>query len=120
MFSFLSQEDIAEGWKIFFKRKKYKKNIETNIYLSQLPPHLWDKVNNSNNNIIVDKIFKYNLIRTQHDDKVLELYNEIKLNYSQRNIDLIKELYKYCSSINISGWIMIKAKEILNINQIYI
>jgi len=111
MFSFLTQEEIAEGWQIFMKKKKYNKHIETNIYLSELPPHLWNKINNTKSNIIIDKIFKYNLITTKYDNKVQELYNEIKLNH--KNIEVIKELYKFCLSINISGWIMIRAKEIL-------
>lgn len=110
MLSFLSQEDIAEGWNIYIKKKKYKNLMETNIYLSQLPPQLWSKINN--NTYVIDRIFKYNLIKTEHDDKVLKLYEEIMHKY--KNIKLINELYKYCSSINISGWIMIKTKQILN------
>jgi hypothetical protein len=117
MFSLLSQEDLAEDWRIVMN-KRYKENIEIDIYLSQLPPHVWNKLPMHlwnilpNDNIIIDKLFKYKIIKTSHDNKVLDLYNEIISKY--KNLKVIEELYKYCLSVNISGWIMIKTKNILN------
>jgi hypothetical protein len=112
MFSFLTQEDIADGWQIAIRKKKYKTNMEKDIYLSQLPPHLWYKLNLTTDDIIHDRIFKYKIIKTPHDDKVLELYNLIFDKY--KNLKSINELYKYCLSININGWLMIKTKNIIN------
>ena len=108
MFSLLSQEEIANDWKTVVKKKKYKEFVETTIYLSELPPHLWNKINED---IIIDGPFKYKLNKTPHDDKIKELYNEI--NKDIKNINLIKELYNYCVSINISSWITIRAREII-------
>ena len=110
MYSLLSQHDLAEGWKLVMNRKKYKNLINEDIYLSQLPPYLWSKINN-NNNIVNDKVFNYILKKTAHDNKVIELYNEITSNY--KNITIIKDLYKYCKCANISGWLMIKASDII-------
>ena len=111
MFSLLTQEDIADDWKTVIKKKKYKELIETEIKLYELPPHLW-KQYNIDNDIIIDGPFKYKLIKTDYDDKILQLYNEI--NKENKNIILIKELYEYCISINITSWLIIKVKDFLN------
>jgi hypothetical protein len=114
MFSLLTQEDIADGWNIVMKKKKYKDCIEAKIYLSQLPPHLWKiliKHYPIKQNIIIDKVFKFKLKKSKYDDKVIELFNAIMSN--NKNINYIEELYNYCLSNNILGWLMIKTKEIL-------
>lgn len=120
MINFLSQNDLADGWTTVVKRKKYNTILETTIYLSELPPHLWSQISLSNitdDKILVkDKAFKYNIIKTQHDDKVLELYNEINKEYY--NLNKIKELYNYCKHNNIAGWIMIKTETILKFDSI--
>ena len=109
MFSLLTQEDIADGWNIVMKKKKYKECVEAKIYLSQLPPHLWKT--SPIQNTIIDKVFKYKLKKSKYDDKVIELYNAIMSN--NKNINQIEELYNYCISNNILGWLIIKTKEIL-------
>jgi hypothetical protein len=111
MFSLLTQDDIANNWKTVIKKKKYKEFIESEIKLYELPSHLW-KDNKINDNIIIDGPFKYNLVKTDYDEKILQLYNEI--NKEDKNIILIKELYDYCISLNISSWLLIKAKDIIN------
>ena len=112
MLNFLSQCDLAEGWNISMKRKKYKNQLETNIYLSNLPPHLFHKFDETYM-IINDRGLKYNIIKTKHDTKVFELYNELNKNII--NIIKIKELYNYCKSNNINGWLIINVEKLINL-----
>lgn len=108
--SVLSQEDLASGWKIHTAKKKYKEVKEINIYLYELPPDLFKFFNDTY--LITHKLFKYNIMKTIHDDKILQLYLEI--NNKIKNIELITELYNYCISNDISGWLIINTKELLN------
>jgi len=109
MYNILSQEDIANGWKLIMKKRKYKEHIEVNINLSQLPDGLWNKI--SNENIVIDCAFKYIINKSSNDDKIIELYNTITNKNPQLNI--IKELYNECLANKVSGWIMIKANNII-------
>jgi hypothetical protein len=107
----ISQEEIAEGWKQVYKKKKNFIN-HFNIYLSQLPPHLWNKLT------IEEKYYKakdyyihYSVNKTKHDSFVFDLYTEINKRYYCKN--RLKELLKYCLSNNITGWLIIKTQELL-------
>ena len=108
--SVLSQEELASGWKIHTPKKKYKEVKEISIPLYELPPDLFKFFNDTY--LITYKLFKYNIIKTIHDDKILQLYMEI--NNKIQNIELITELYNYCISNNISGWLIINTNKLLN------
>ena len=128
----ISQEDIADGWKIILpsKYKKYKiNNNDTseessynnqihhfNISLSELPPHLWNKpiikkylysddLDENNCFTIIDKIYVYSINKTEHYEKIYSLHNEF--NKYIKNNNYIIDLYNYCYENNIKGWLMI-------------
>jgi hypothetical protein len=124
----LSNDELAENWQLKLPNKfKHKQTYHFSIYLSELPPYLWEKFFNnikSKNNVIIDNkifypiindnIYTYSIKQTQYDDDVINLYNEIiKIEY---NINNINKLYNNLKHLNMKGWINIKTKQILNIN----
>jgi hypothetical protein len=121
----ISQEEIAEGWKLKLPYKRVNQdNINIIINLSELPPHLWniyiDKILYNNNDDIYikiyDKILLYNIIKSEHNDLLLNLYNEINKLYPHKK--KLIEYYNYCKINNINGWIIIKLEKLLFSNNL--
>ena len=120
-FDKLSQEELADEWIQVLPRKFYAKEIHHfNISLAELPHHLWKfldlynlfKTDNDNIITINDKIFKYSIQKSEHNVLIYNLYLELKSKYKDNN--KILELYNYCKTNNIRGWLMIKAKKLLS------
>jgi hypothetical protein len=115
----LSQDELAEGWKLVLPSKKHYSTIHHfSVYLSQLPSHLWTKVHfnvkNDESNYykkIKDNIYEYSVKRSKYDYDVLRLYRE--LNKVSPNKQLIDYLYHSLEVNNVRGWLMLRAKQYL-------
>jgi hypothetical protein len=105
----LSQKDIADGWNLVLPTKYNHSTIHHfNIYLYQLPPHLWGKLNyNVENKKICDNIYQYSIKQTKHDNNVLKLYSELLKKYPNKYV--VTKLYNYLEENHISGWLMMRA-----------
>ena len=114
----LTQNDLAENWQMVLpkKTKKITKHY-FNIYLSQLPSHLWSRVNYNKTitiddvdyyPIMNDNIYYYNIRQTKNDDKIMKLYKELM--NEEPNKDVINELYSILSNEHVKGWLMVRAK----------
>ena len=116
----LSQDDLARGWSLVLPRAHKKSRIHHfNIYLSQLPEHLWYQLQSDNDerknyNLISDNIYKYSVQKSEDDNTITQLYNKIL----QRNLDInnIRELYKALEQKRVKGWLMIRTHHLLQIN----
>ena len=121
----LSQDELAHGWSLVLPRVNNKSRIHHfKIFLSHLPEHLWDQLHLENKNlydknctsiyynIITDKIYRYSVQRSVNDNNIRELYNNVmKRNF---NSNKVKELYDNLKNENVKGWLMIRARNLLN------
>ncbi len=115
-----TQEDYADGWNLVLPRER--KNSTTHhfsVYLSQLPPHLWNSVRTEYNEDgseqyakIFDKIYHYTVKQAKTDPDVFELYKLVTKQYPDR--DQVAKLYKSLEQQRVKGWVMIRAKNIIN------
>jgi len=115
----LTQEEIADGWQLAMPRlQRYSELHHFSIYLSQLQPHLWPKLVETHYNgetryeLINDSFYQYTIKPSKNDDKIKKLFELISK--SSPDIKLIKPLYKNLEEQRIKGWIMLKAKQLLN------
>lgn len=108
----LSQEEIADGWTLVLPKVTKKSTIHHfNIYLSQLPPHLWRYITGEEKQEITDKIYKYSIKKSKHDKNVLLLYNLLHSRYL--NIQKIEKIFKHLQNSSIKGWVMNKAYNVI-------
>ena len=121
----LSQDELAHGWSLVLPRVNNKSRIHHfKIFLSHLPEHLWNQLHLENKNlydknctsiyynIITDKIYRYSVQRSVNDNNIRELYNNVmKRNF---NSNKVKELYDNLKNENVKGWLMIRARYLLN------
>ena len=113
----LTQQELSDGWRQKLPKKLKKSIIHSfSIYLSQLPEHLWHKIkrdyNTSNKyNVIIDNIFSYNIKPSILDDQVKKLYNHVI--YNKYNTKEISSLYTELLKQNVSGWLMMRAKTLI-------
>jgi hypothetical protein len=113
----LSQEDIAEGWSLVLPRAH--KNSTTHhfsVYLSQLPPHLWNRVyENEDTNTydeITDNIYTYSVKMSKHDDEIRRLKNLVMAKYP--NVEEITKQFKVLQTARVKGWVMTRAHHIMH------
>jgi hypothetical protein len=117
----LSQDDYAEGWNLILPKETKKSTTHHfNIYLSQLPPHLWhalrleyDEEKNESYSTIYDNIYNYTIKQSKSDADVFKLYNLVIQNYP--NLNKVEHLYKTLEQQRVKGWVMIRAKSLLNL-----
>lgn len=113
-----SQEDIAEGWSLVLPRARKDSTIHHfSVYLSQLPPHLWNRVmvdhsKSDSYHEITDNIYKYSVRMSKHDNEVRRLYSLMQAKYL--NLEEIAQQFKILQSARVKGWVMIKAHRILH------
>lgn len=126
-FSYPTQSELSEGWdivkpkKIFIKKfdKETKKTtlkklfFYNNITLDKLPPKIWRKIKPYSiyNNIFKDDFYKFKVKPTKDDNDIITLYRMIHKKILDR--EKIKELYESLNKKGFNGWILIKAKKIL-------
>ena len=111
----LTQKEIAEGWcqKI---PKNNKKSIQYHfsITIDELPFNLWNKINKYSNDefyIVKNNIFLYSITKTEYDELLFELYNEITKH--NPNVNIISQLYENLKT-KFNGCLIIKAELLLN------
>lgn len=136
-----TQKELAEGWRVVLpnnnmviksteetkdsegnvvkKHTRENKEIYNEVNLAQLPPHLYPKFlrkNSGTDNIIVfDKIYKFRVNKTPHDDMIQELYKLVLVKYpTVSQMKKISELVEVLEANNVSGWLLIRAKEMLS------
>ncbi len=114
----LSQEDIAEGWSLVLPRAH--KNSTTHhfsVYLSQLPPHLWNRVYVNGDkpdtyHEITDNIYKYSVKMSKHDGEIRKMKNLVMA--KNPNVEEIAKQYKVLQSARVKGWVMTRAHHIMH------
>ena len=119
----LSQEDYANSWQVVLPRpsKYYKQPIHHwSVTLAQLPPHLWSKYKEVVDEdgrkfypIIRDNIYHYTVTKTEHDETLRALREELQCGYkANKNIvhKYVKELY------GLNSWLVVRALNFLKGN----
>jgi hypothetical protein len=113
-----TQEDIAEGWSIILPRARKDSTIHHfSVYLSQLPPHLWNRVQvdytkSDSYREITDNIYKYSVRMSKHDNEVRRLYSLMQS--TCLNMEEITQQFKALQSARVKGWVMIRAHRIMH------
>jgi hypothetical protein len=112
----LTQDEIADGWQLNVPKYQPLQPVHHwSVTLSQLPPHLWKKLqidykdNKPYIPIIKDGIYYYSINSTKHDNDLKSLYYEMQKG-DNANIQTIKELLKNIDN-EINGWLIIRAKK---------
>lgn len=116
----LTQEELAEGWRLVLPSDKNDATIHHfNIYLSQLPWHLWkslkplyDEDGNMCYETIRDNIYHYTVKPSKYDDLVLQLYRLVMCNSPIKQT--IQKVYNELEQNRVKGWVMLKAKQLLS------
>lgn len=114
-----TQQEYSEGWRVVLPRKTKKSYIHHfNIYLSQLPPHLWRNVRSVNKNeetynTITERIYTYTVKKSPSDKKLFELYEQLEK--PSPSLDVVSSLYKELMESSVKGWIMFKARRLLKL-----
>jgi hypothetical protein len=117
----LTQDEYADGWNLVLpKETKNSTTHHFSIYLSQLPPHLWNAVHleydrdgNEHYATIFDNIYNYTVKQSKTDNDVLRLYKQVSQNYP--NLNKVEYLYKTLEQQRVKGWVMTRAKSLLNL-----
>lgn len=113
----LTQNDMAEDWQLVLPTtNKTRTRHHFNIYLAQLPKHLWHRLNQENNeyyHLIKDNIYSYSVKISDTDDMLLRLYDLVNMPDYRLYLDEIKDLYSELYKENVRGWIMIKTKKLI-------
>ncbi len=116
----LTQDEYAEGWNLVLPKETKKSTTHHfSIYLSQLPPHLWNAVRleydhdgNEHYSTIFDNIYNYTVRQSKSDSDVLKLYKLVTQNYP--NLSNVEYLYKTLEQQRVRGWVMTRAKSLLH------
>jgi hypothetical protein len=112
----LTQMELADGWvQVLPKRIRNNESFHFNVYLSELPPHLWCRLRedfNGGYKLIKNYIYYYTVKKTYMDDMFLQLYKLINSNNPNR--DRMMKLVNKLESNKMRGWLLIKAKDMCN------
>ena len=113
----LSQNDMAEDWRLVLPTtNKTSTRHHFNVYLSQLPLHLWYKLKQENTEYyrtIQDNIYSYSVKISQSDDNLFKLFDLLNTPDYRVHLEKIRNLYSDLYKENVRGWIMIKTKKLL-------
>jgi len=116
----LSQEEIADGWSQVLPVPHKKSTIHHfSVYLSQLPPHLWNRVRHHTNpeksdtyHVIKDNIYTYSVKVSKHDNEIRKMYNLVRAN--RPNLEEISQQFKLLQSARVKGWVMTRAHHLMH------
>jgi len=113
----LSQSELAEDWQLVLPKKtKNNTRHHFNIYLSQLPQHLWHHLLTDDDKyykLITDNIYSYSVKVCETDTKLYNLFNMINSKDYRVYLTEINNLYSELYKENVRGWVMIKTKKLL-------
>jgi hypothetical protein len=111
----LSQTELADDWRQKVPKYNKQKTLHHfSVKLTELPFNLWNKLKYNNEDIfyyIKDGIYEYSVVKTEYDDNILDLYNQ--LYKSNKNLLKVKELYDVLNNNDYKGWLMLKAKKLI-------
>ena len=129
----LTDDELAENWqlnlpkKLFVKSTDYNKKVTVkrvrnfhtfNINMSELPYHLRGKLSPKfENNVLTsyeatDNIYKYRIMATDMDDRILRLAK--MLNSYKVDSNEVKQCVVEMEKNNMKGWVLKKAKKYLS------
>jgi hypothetical protein len=112
----LSQTELSDDWRQKVPKYKKQKTLHHfSVILTELPFYLWKKLkynNEDNFYYIKDGIYEYSVVKTEYDDIILELYNQLYYK-SYPNLLKDKELYEVLKQNDYKGWLMLKAKKLI-------
>jgi hypothetical protein len=116
----LTQDELAEEWRLVLPSDKDNTTVHHfNIYLSQLPWHLWKSLKtlyDENGDMcyetIRDNIYHYTVKPSKYDDLVIQLYHLVMCKNPKKHV--IQEVYNELEQYRVKGWIMLKAKYVLS------
>jgi hypothetical protein len=128
----LSDKDNCENWKLVLPKMLLIKNQDEsgnihvkqtnlfhtfNINMSELPYHLMNKIKFKYENgelshyEVRDKIYKYRIICSDIDKDIIYLAH--MLHNKNYNFDKMLEYVLAMDELNLNGWVLMKAKQIL-------
>ena len=135
-----SQTDMAEGWRValpkrnmvetpdsikkyqkakkdgddsleHFKREFVNKIIYNEVTLAQFPPHMSHRYK-EDEEYYFDNFFKFKVIKTKHDDIIMELIKMFQIKYPRPEEQAkMAELAEFLESNDITGWVTIRGKK---------
>ena len=123
---YLSQKELAEGWRHVISKKKNKNNKKMlnnfSITLCFLPEHLWSslyKFKNKDDEYIVNdgRQTRYTIIETNQDNIMINLFNELKKPCPD-NETLLSYINELDESL-YNSWLLIRAKFYIKHGYIY-
>ena len=115
----LTQSDYAEGWVPVLPQKRTNSTIYNwNVNFAQLPEYLWSRCHLKYNSEgkpyyikVKDGIYMYTIIQTEYDELFFALQKEMSKPVS--DLLVVSNLYSQLHS-HTSGWLLIRAKRMLN------
>lgn len=116
---YLTQYELAEGWRQKVPNKSNKKLINHfSVTLAFLPEYFWKRLkkikidNNESYKIIVDGITRYTIIETNQDNIMINLFKELSLKYP--NIELLNKYINELDTCQYTSWLVLRAKHYIN------
>ena len=123
---YLSQKELASGYKQVVPRGhhfKAKKNIHLlnhfSVTLAFLPDYLWAKLRYEKDNYKTIRYGStlYNILETNQDEIMINLYKEI--NNITPNIKILEYLINELDDSQYTSWLVIRSNYYINHNKIY-
>lgn len=129
----LTDDELADNWQLKLPKKLFVKSMDSNkkitvkrvknfhtfnINMSELPYHLMGKLTPKfENNILTsyeatDNIYKYRIMATDMDDRILRLAK--MLNSYKVDSNEVKQCVVEMEKNNMKGWVLKKAKKYLS------
>jgi hypothetical protein len=121
---YLSQHELADGWKQIVSRTCDKKLVNHfSVTLAFLPEQFWKRLRKVKSNgddsykVIIDGITRYTIIETNQDETMINLFNELLSKHP--NVSLLN---KYINDLDVSqhtSWLVLRAKHYINTGKLY-
>ncbi len=109
----LTQMELSDGWvQVLPRRTRNNESFHFNVYLSELPPHLWHKLREDYNGgykLVKNNIYHYTVKKSSMDDMCHQLYKLVHMDNPNR--DRMIKLVNKLESHKMRGWLLLRAKE---------
>jgi hypothetical protein len=115
---FLSQIELAEGWRQNIPSSSKKYIVHFNVTLAFLPEHLWFKLKKINKNgeesykMIKDGLTRYTIDETNQDELMINLFREI--NKLHPNKKILQENIDSLDENQYTSWLVIRCKHYID------
>lgn len=121
---YLTQHELAEGWKQIIPNNGEKKLINHfSVTLAFLPEQFWRKLRKVMINgettykVIIDGMTRYTIIETNQDDIMVNLYNELLKRFP--NVELLNQYINDLDGSQHVSWLVLRAKNYIANGTIY-